>query len=536
MLKFRRLLGICVVGSVFLAPAARAQNTRFEIVFPETAHPGPVTGRAYVILSRTAATEPRFQVRNTGVPFFGRDIEHVQPGDVIVIDETDLGYPVANLKKIPPGSYYVQGFVSVYTEYRRADGHTVWMHEDHWEGQNWRRSPGNFYSAVEQVRLDAAEGYVVRLTADQVIPPIEMPTDDQWVRRFRFESPMLSEFWGRPIYIGATVLLPRDYDTSTMRYPVLYNQGHFSLGSPLGFEVGDELYQEWVKDEFPRLIVVTFQHPNPYFDDSYAVNSANVGPYGDAIMEELVPEVERRYRTIREPWARLLDGGSTGGWEALALQLFHPDFFGGTWSYCPDPVTFSEYEQIDLYGYENAFYRPFEWRKEPIPQQRETDGKIRLTWEQRAHYERVAATRGRSGEQNDIWSAVFGPVGEGGYVKPVFDNLTGVIDKDVAEYWKRYDLLLYMQRNWATLGPKLLGKLHIYTGDMDTYALNNAVVLMEEWMKTTTDPHYPGFFMYGDRMPHCWRGPVTYAERLKEMAQFILRRMPEGTTTPWWEY
>jgi hypothetical protein len=347
---------------------------------------------------------------------------------------------------------------------------------------------------------------------------------------------MLSEFWGRPIYLGATVLLPAGYETNTISYPVLYNQGHFSLNNPLGFEIGGDLYDEWLKDDFPRMIVVTFQHPNPYYDDSYAVNSVNVGPYGDAILQELIPEVERRYRVIREPWARLLDGGSTGGWEALALQLFNPDFFGGTWSYCPDPVTFSEYEQIDLYDYDNAFYRMFEWRREPIPQQRETDGKIRLTWEQRAWYERVAATRGRSGEQNDIWSAVFGPIGEDGYVKPVFDNLTGVIDHEVTEYWKRYDLLYYLRDNWSTLAPKLIDKLHIYTGDMDTYALNNAVVLLEEWMKTTTDPHYPGFFMYGDREPHCWRGPGTYAQRLVEMAQFLLRHKPEGTTTPWWQY
>jgi hypothetical protein len=490
----------------------------------------------FVIISRTADPEPRFQVRNTGVPFFGRDVEQLDPGEVAIIDDTDLGYPVESLAEIPTGTYFVQAFVNIYTEFRRADGHVVWMHEDRWEGQNWRRSPGNLYSEPRQIRLDASEGYTIKLVADQVIPPIEIPPDDEWVHRFRFESPMLSEFWGRPIYLGATVLLPRGYEQSTISYPVLYNQGHFSLGNPLRFRVGGDLYHEWVKGDFPRFIVVTFQHPNPYYDDSYAVNSVNVGPYGDAIMQELIPEVERRYRIIQEPWARLLDGGSTGGWEALALQLFNPDFFGGTWSYCPDPVTFSEYEQIDLYEDENAFYKQYEWRREPIPQQREIDGKIRLTWEQRAHYERVAATRGRSGEQNDIWSAVFGPIGEDGYFRPVFDNLTGVIDHEVAEYWRRYDLLHHLRNNWSTLGPKLEGKLHIYTGDMDTYALNNAVVLLEEWMKTTVDPHYEGFFMYGDRKPHCWRGPGSYAERLIEMGQFILRTKPEGTTTPWWTY
>lgn len=530
------LTSLNLAGPLLAASLASAQELQFEITFPKAVHSEPVTGRVFVIISRTANPEPRFQVRNTGVPFFGRDVEQFAPDEVAYIDNAVLGYPVASLSEIPSGSYFVQAFVNIYTEFRRADGHVVWMHEDRWEGQNWRTSPGNLHSVPRQVRLDASAGYTVSLTADQVIPPIEIPPDNEWVHRFRFESPTLSEFWGRPIYVGATVLLPHGYERSTISYPVLYNQGHFSLENPLRFEVGGDLYSEWVKDDFPRFIVVTFQHPNPYYDDSYAVNSVNVGPYGDAIMQELIPEVERRYRIIKQPWARVLDGGSTGGWEALALQLFNPDFFGGTWSYCPDPVTFSEYEQIDLYEDQNAFYKQYEWRREPIPQQRETDGKIRLTWEQRARYERVAATHGRSGEQNDIWSAVFGPIGDKGYFKPVFDNLTGVIDHEVAEYWRRYDLLHYLKRNWSVLGPKIEGKLHIYTGDMDTYALNNAVVLLEQWMKTTTNPHYEGFFMYGDREPHCWTGPVSYDERLKEMAQFILRRKPEGATTPWWEY
>ncbi|HEY3841041.1 MAG TPA: alpha/beta hydrolase-fold protein, partial [Bryobacteraceae bacterium] len=134
---------------------------------------------------------------------------------------------------------------------------------------------------------------------------------------------------------------------------MLYEQGHFGLGAPLGFSTdggrGQEFATEWTKDNFPRMIVVTLQHPNPYFDDSYAVKSVNVGPYGDAIHQELIPEIEKRFRIVRQPWARLLSGGSTGGWEALALQVFYPEFYGGTWSYCPDSVDFSDVEGIDVY-------------------------------------------------------------------------------------------------------------------------------------------------------------------------------------------
>ena len=534
--RSQRVWVLFVLMGCLTAPCL-GQQVRFQISFPQSVHSDPITGRVYVMITRSGETEPRFQVRNTGIPFFGRDVERLAPGEPVVIDHTDLGYPVRNLTDIPPGDYFVQAFVNIYAEFPRADGHVVWMHDDQWEGQRFLVSPGNLFSDVERVRLDPAAGFDIELSAANVIPPVEIPPDDEWVKRFKFESPLLSEFWGRPIYLGATVLLPRDYDRATTEYPVLYNQGHFSLANPLGFQVGNDLYNEWIKGDFPRMIVVTFQHPNPYYDDSYAVNSVNVGPYGDALLQELIPEVERRFRVIKQPWARLLDGGSTGGWEALALQIFHPDFFGGTWAYCPDPVTFSEYEQINIYEDKNAFYKQFEWRREPIPQQRETDGKIRLTWGERALFEHVMGTHGRSGNQNDIWSAVFGPVGEDGYFKPVFDNLTGEIDPEVAQYWKEnYDLLHYLQRNWSVVGPKLVDKLYIYTGDMDTYALNNAVTVLEAWMKTTSDPHYEGYFLYGDRKPHCWRGPVTYAERLKEMAQHVMRFKPDWATTPWWDY
>jgi hypothetical protein len=397
---------------------------------------------------------------------------------------------------------------------------------------------------VQRVRLDAERGYTLRLVADNVIPEIVVPDNTEWVERFKFESPMLTEFWGRPIYLGATVLLPRDYHGSTIDYPVLYRQGHFSLRNPLRFQVGEALHGEWIKDDFPRMkddfprmIVVTFQHPTPYFDDSYAVNSVNVGPYGDAILQELIPEVERRYRIIEEPWARLLDGGSTGGWEALALQIFHPDFFGGTWSYCPDPVTFTNVEGVNIYEDDNGLYKDRGWFKVPVINSREINGEVRVTSEQRNRFELVSGTKGRSGQQLDIWAAVYGPIGEDGYFKPVYHKRTGVVDREVAEYWREnYDLLHYMQQNWSWLGPKLVDKLYIYTGDMDNYYLNYPVMEMEAWMKTTQNPHYPGFFMYGRNRGHCYSGPVTTAERLKEMAQHVMRRQPAVRDTPWWQY
>ncbi|HUI54822.1 MAG TPA: alpha/beta hydrolase-fold protein [Bryobacteraceae bacterium] len=530
---------------LFAASAALAADTRFEISYPASANAGPITGRVFVMITRTLAgrggeREPRQQIARTGVPFFGRDVEKLAPGQTAIIDGGDLGTPVENLSAIPPGDYYVQGFVNVYTEFHRSDGHVIWMHNDQWEGQHWSTSPGNLYSTPKQVHLDAASGYRIPLVCDRVIPPIEPPADTEWVKHFKIQSPMLTRFWGRPIYLGATVLLPRDYEKSTLYYPVLYEQGHFSTRAPLGFApaANNQLYGEWIKDNFPRFLVVTFQHPNPYFDDSYAVNSVNVGPYGDAILQELIPEVEKRFRAIRQPWARVLSGGSTGGWEALALEIYHPDFFGGTWSYCPDSVDFHDVEGINIYEDKNAFYKDIGWRREPTINSREIDGQVRQTSEQRNHFELVNGTHGRSGEQIDIWSAVFGPLGEDGYFEPLFDKRTGVMNPNprIAQYWKEhFDLRYQLEKSWSTLGPKLVDQLHIYVGDADNFFLNNGVHRLQDWMKTTQNPHYEGYFVYGAVRGHCYSGPENSGDRLKQMGEHIMAHMPAGTVADWWK-
>jgi hypothetical protein len=518
------------------ATPAAGRGIRVEITVPASVRSEPVTGRVYFMVARTDDREPRLQIGRTGTPFFGRDVEMLPPGRAAIIDASDLGTPVESLKDIPAGEYFVQGFVNIYSEFKRADGHTVWMHDDQWEGQRWNVSPGNLYSRPQRVRI-GPDAEPIKLVADQVIAPVQIPADTDWVKRFKIQSALLTKFWGRPIYLGATVLVPRDYDRSTVRYPVLYRQGHFSLAPPLGFQEAGDLYQAWIGDHFPRMIVVTLQHPTPYFDDSYGVNSVNNGPYGDALMQELIPEVEKRFRVIGEPWARITDGGSTGGWIALAHQFFYPDFYGGVWSYCPDSVTFTDVEGINVYEDENAFYRTIDWRTVPIINTREVNGHVRLTSEQRNHMELVNGTKGRSGQQLDIWSAVFGPLGKDGYFEPLFDKRTGKMNRAVGEYWREhYDLLEYLKRNWSTVGPKLVDKVHVYTGTMDNFFLNNSTKELELWMKTTENPHYRGFFLYGDGKGHCWQGPESTPERLRQMAAHIMRQKPEGMTTPWWEY
>jgi len=526
-----------------------SSGLKFEISFSKAVHPDPITGRVYVMISGYKDPEPRFQTRQSrSSPFFGMDVENLDPGEAAVIDAEVLGFPLKSLREIPPGEYFVQGFVNIYSEFQRSDGHTIWLHNDQWEGQQWNRSPGNIHSDVFKITINPSREQTVKLICDNVIPPVQIPQDTRWVKRIKFQSDILTKFWGQPIYLGATILLPRGYDENIDRvYPVNYQQGHFSLRPPGGFRTDDpggdnprarrgfEFYKAWIDEACPEMIYVTFQHPCPYFDDSYAVNSANCGPYGDAIMKELIPEVESKFRIIRDPWARVLEGGSTGGWEAMALQVFYPDFFGGAFIYCPDPVDFSDVEGVHVYEDTNAFHRMLNWTKVIIPDSRRADGSLILTSQQIQQYELVLGTHGRSGEQWDIWQAVWGPVGEDGYTKLLIDKKTGKIDSEVAEYWKEnYDLRYILEKNWSTLGPKIKGKLYLYTGDMDTYYLNNPVHKLQEFMERTENPHYPGFFQYGPRKVHCWSGDFTTLERIQFIAKHILGNVQEDEDISWW--
>jgi len=506
------------------------------------------------MITRNSEREPRLQAgswRNS-VPFFGVDVKNLKPGKTVMIDENVLGYPLKSLSELPAEEYYVQGLLNIYTEFHRSDGHVVWLHMDQWEGQQFNRSPGNLISEVKKVKLDSAADYTVELSLNKVIPPVEVPLDTEWVKRIKIQSKLLTEFWGYPIYIGATILLPKDYEEhSDVYYPVHYIQGHFSLRAPNGFRTGApeeedrrgrwgyEFYKNWISDDFPRMVCVTFQHPCPYFDDSYAVNSVNVGPYGDALITELIPYIEEHFRIIRKPYARVLSGGSTGGWESLALQVFHPGFFGGAWIFYPDPIDFRRYILTNIYEDENAFYPPeHEWIVPERPWMRDITGQVEVTMQQISQLEAVLGIKGRSGQQLDIWQACYGPIGEDGYPKSLWNKLTGEIAHEVAEYMKEhYDLRYYLEKNWATIGPKLVGKLHFYCGDMDNYYLNEAVYLMEEFLENTKNPHYDGSFQYGrPQKPHGWTPFGRTGELQKAMAKHITKNAPKGEDTSSWKY
>jgi hypothetical protein len=505
----------------------------------------PLQGRLFVIVTRDTTEEPRLQTGVTGVPFWGRDVGEVGAGDRITLaDGSDIfGYPLARISDLPAGDYVVQALLNVYTTFRRADGKVVAMHNETGEGQDLWRSPGNPISPPVRVHIGNGDSLRVALELSNVIPPIEPvpaggvpqqgnPQDGRLVKFVKIRSEKVSAFWGRDMWIGANVLLPRDYDQRpNERYPVIYVQGHFpGRAAPFGFTEDSsrsgpaaEFSRFWLSDAAPRLIVVTIRDANPYYDTSYSVNSANVGPWGDAIVEELIPHLERTFRIDASPGARLLAGGSTGGWEALAMQIFYPDSFGGAWGWCPDPVDFRYHQIVNVYDDANAYVTDHGWVQVERPGNRRPDGNVRYTMRQENLYEYAAGPRGRSGGQWAIWEAVFSPVAEDGYAQPIWDPITGVIDKNVAAWWREhFDLNQILQRDWSRLGPKLQGKLHIAIGDMDSYYLEQAVYLLEEFLNTTKSPPANATIEYGRKQPHCWTGssPERPGERLSN-AEFV---------------
>jgi hypothetical protein len=476
--------------------------------FNDSLHSGPITGRAYVMLSETKIPEPRLKAGNWfhPIPFFGTDINEIKPGSEITITSSNLGYPFNSLKDLPAGKYYIQGLINIYTRFERSDGHIIWAPMDQWEGQKFNRSPGNLYSQIDSIYIDPSKGFEIVINLDKKIPPIAIPDDTKLIKRFKIRSELLSKFWGQQIDLGAAVLLPPGYAESDNEYPVLYQQGHFSGGMHGLFDKKRDIYKKWTSDSLPEMIIVHFFHPTPYYDDSYAVNSENNGPYGDAIMKELIPFIEKNFRIIQEPWARILYGCSTGGWISLALQVFHPDFFGGTWTMAPDPVDFRAFQMINIYEDKNAYLPPFSPLKIERPLGRSVEGQVLMTVRQFRQMELVKGTNGRSGDQLDAFFAVFGPVGEDGYPKPLFDTISGEIDSSVAQYYKEhFDLRYYMEKNWDWLGPKLVGKLHFICGDMDNFYLNQALYKLEEFLENTTEPYYEGSFVWGrPNKGHCW--------------------------------
>jgi len=567
------MLGLLLFGSALHAQGG--SGYRFSVSFTAQQSVEPLDGRLLLVLSTDPSAEPRFQISNSvrTQMLFGLDLDGMKPGEPVVLDDAAFGYPVRYLHDVPPGEYFVQVVLHKYETFHRADGYTVKLPMDRGEGQHWELAPGNLYSKPQKITLKGG-GEPVQIALDQIIAPIPEPQDTKYIRHIRIQSDLLTKFWGRPMFLSANVLVPEGFDEHPdAHFPLMIFEDHFNDDfhnfrttppdpdlkpdyserfhiagyNRIQQEENYKFYQQWIAPKFPRFLVAQINHANPYYDDSYAVNSANLGPYGDAIETELIPAIEKKFRAIGQGWARFAYGGSTGGWEALAVQVFYPDHYNGIFAACPDPVDFRAFTNVNLYADKNAFYLEGPHMRVEQPGERDYLGRTLMTTRVINQYELALGSHGRSGEQFDIWQAVYGPVGNDGYPQPIFNKETGQIDPAIAAYWKEhFDLSAILARNWATLGPKLQGKIHVYVGSADTYFLNDAVYYLEEVLNATQNPPYGGEVKYGDRAEHCWNGDPNlpnYLSRLHYNTMYlpkILERIektaPPGADLTSWRY
>lgn len=547
-----------------------------NVSFSEILDKGELDGRLLLMLSDKDGDEPRFQI-NTGLDtqiVFGMNVEGMKAGKIHKFDANVFGFPYTSLADVPPGEYNVQALLHIYETFNLSTGHTVKLPMDKGEGQQWNKSPGNLYSKPFKITITEEGAENINVVMDQVIPPIEEPEDTEWIKHVKIKSEKLSEFWGRDMYLGAHVLLPKGFkEHPEAKYPLMIFHGHFPSDfggfrttppdpnmepeyserfDVEGYNIVQEqeaydFYKRWNEPDFPRFLIIEIQHPTPYYDDSYAVNSASRGPYGDAITYELIPYLEKTFRGMGEGWSRFLYGGSTGGWEALAVQVKYPEEYNGCFAACPDPIDFRAYCLTDIYNDKNAYFYESDHKPLEVPGHRNYLGHVQTTIREYNHFELVLGDKSRSGQQWDIWEATYSPQGEDGYPVRLWDKMTGDIDHKVAEYWKEnYDLRHILERDWDKLGESLKGKIHIYCGDMDNYYLNNAVYLMEDFLESTTSPYYEGEVLYGDRAEHCWNGDPeqpNHISRLRYNSMYVPKIMkriaesaPKGADLTSWRY
>jgi enterochelin esterase-like enzyme len=447
-------------------------------------------GRLFIFISENPYGEPRHQLWPVSPMknyVFARNIGDWKAGGMLKIDGASelIKTGPFDLGEIPEGEYKVQ---------------VLW---DQDEGGSRINVAGNLHSKVQSVNINKDQEIAIRL--EQEIPPIKL-ADHKFVKLVDIKSDTLSSWWNKQVKLKASVLLPSGYfDNPERRYPVRYNvAGYGGRYNRVNRQVREQskFSQWWFSGEAPQVINVFLDGEGP-FGDPYQVDSENNGPYGYALIHELIPYIENTYRGLATAESRFVDGCSTGGWVSLALQIFYPDFFNGAFSYSPDAVEFENYQTINIYRDKNAFYN--EWGN-PRPVARDLTGDPIILMQPFIQLENVQGSSNtylNSGQQIGSHTAVYSPKAENGLPAPLFDPITGEIDRDVAEYWKKYDLKIYLKENWSEIGPRLQGKIWIWMGDMDHFLLNPATRALDEYLKGTSDPKSNAEIIFEPMQGHC---------------------------------
>jgi pimeloyl-ACP methyl ester carboxylesterase len=433
------------------APApADPRPLEFRVAFDSRFSDKPFTGRVYVVLSRKELKGmPGYVNWFAPEPFFARDVRDWQSETPLVIGGDALACP-APLKSLKPGTYSVVAVM------------------DRGRGMSFTHSEGNGYSRPIRLELDPARSGPIALHIDQLYREPPFPETDR-VKYVEVESKLLSDFHGRPVRLRAGVALPKSFRTHPeRRYPILYEIP--GMGGD-HFMVTDQRTDV----DGVEFVYVMLDANCPLGHHVFA-DSANNGPCDRALVEELIPVIEQRYRAVGTPATRLLTGHSSGGWSSLWLQITYPDFFGGVWSTAPDPVDFRDFQLINIYQPGMNTFIDAEGKPRPIARAR---SRPVLFFKPFSDMEEVMG----HGGQLLSFEAVFSPRGADGRPRPLWDRRTGTVDPVVAREWEKYDIRLVLERNWKTLGPRLAGKIHVYTGDEDTYYLDGPTRLLRQSLK-----------------------------------------------------
>lgn len=485
----RKMLAQVALPLAFLLATLLSASAalRFEVGLEPGLATNTLHGRLLVILTQDDHAEPRLALDDTDPdgPFvFGRDADQLTARKPAIMDDSAIGNRRVKLSELPPGKYFVQALLDVSTDIRSVN------------------AAGNFLSEVQELDLNPRRREPVKLELSRRIP-VEGVAETESVRFVRIQSRLLSEFHKRPIYLRAGIILPAGYESQPdRRYPLWIHIGGFGTRYTRVADMMQSSFRNfWQATNTPPMIYVQPDGVGPN-GDPYQVNSANNGPYGDAFVRELIPAIEKEFRAVGKPQARVLSGRSTGGWVALALQIFYPEEFAGAWAGSPDPVDFRAFQLLNIYADQNAFVN---LHGEERPAAREPSGDTRLTVRRELQLENVLGRGGswtRSGQQWGAWNAVFSPRGADGLPVPLWDA-EGQVNPVVAKHWKKYDLRFVLEENWAELAPRLRGKLHLSVGDADDYFLNNAVRLLEESL-SEREPKAVATFAYGPGETHGW--------------------------------
>ncbi len=458
-----------------------------QVTIDEQAQGFDSNGRLFLMLTQNPEGEPRTRIwPNADNHIFAKNFNGLDATMTLTIQGAEDWDRTSSwtLEQVPVGTYYVQA---------------LW---DQDKKESRINAPGNWYSPRQKV--DMKEPAVISLELSEQIGPRQV-VEHPLVRSIDLTSDTLSGWWGKPVHLKATVLLPSKYEANPDRpYPIRYNvAGYGGRYTRINRLVKDKSFMEWWQsDQAPQIINVFLDGEGP-FGDSYQMDSDNNGPYGHALIYELIPHIEAQYRNTTTAATRFVDGCSTGGWVSLGLQLYYPQMFNGVFSYSPDAIEYTNYQLINVYEDENAFVNEHGYER---PVWRDTDGEPKMSLQDFIRYENVLGSSGTfvtSGGQFSAHNALYSPKGKNGLPAAIFDPVTGKINKEIAEHWKQYDFLLHTQENWAELGPELQGKIYIWMGDMDEFYLNLATRKFADYLATTTNPRSDAEIVFAATEGHC---------------------------------